>query len=186
MAARRLANMTRRNGVYYVRGCIPKILHSRAQIRELRVSLRTKDVGAARTRLQPIAPAFDSLCRHLCRVQFTDAPDQDSVAAAQSFGRELLRNAAPPSSFGGANADHEYDRTLSTLVPSGAAGYLPKSRPVRFCLMAPPRDRIYLSAAAASVPVCRIFYGIDRLTGSIVCSGAGPPTTGNDQQSCRG
>ena len=65
MASRRLANMTRRNGVYYVHGCIPKTLHSRAQIRELRVSLRTKDIGAARTRLQPIARAFDSLCRQV-------------------------------------------------------------------------------------------------------------------------
>ena len=107
--------MTRRNGVYYFRGFIPKILHSGARIREVRVSLRTKDIGAARTRMQPIALAFDSLCGHLRGMQLMDAPDQDIVAAVQSFGRELLRNAAPPPSFGGANADYEYDQTLSTL-----------------------------------------------------------------------
>lgn len=115
MAARRLANMTRRNGVYYFRGFIPKILHSGARIREVRVSLRTKDIGTARTRLQPVALAFDSLCRHLREMQLTDAPDQDIVAAVKSFGRALLRNAPPPPPFGGANADYEYDRTLSTL-----------------------------------------------------------------------
>jgi integrase len=115
MAARRPVNLTRRQGVYYFRGFIPKAVHSSAQRREVRISLRTHDADIARARLQPVALAFNSLCDQVRLMMQAHAPDQDIFNAVQSFGRALIANASPPPAFAGAYADYDRDRVVSCL-----------------------------------------------------------------------
>lgn len=115
MAARRLVNLTRRQGVYYFRGFIPQALHASARRREVRVSLRTRDADIARMRLQRVALAFTSLCGQLRIMMQAHAPDHDIFNAVQSFGRALIANAPPPPAFVGAQADYDYDRVVSSV-----------------------------------------------------------------------
>lgn len=115
MAARRPVNLTRRQGVYYFRGFIPKAVHSSAQRREVRISLRTSDAVVARARMQPVALAFNSLCDQIRRMLQAHAPDHDIFNAVRSFGHALIANAPPPPAFVGAYADYDRDRVISCL-----------------------------------------------------------------------
>ena len=110
MAARRPVNLTRRQGVYYFRGFIPKAAHSGARRREVRVSLRTRDACVARVRLRSAALAFESLCGQLRRMVQLQAPDEDIRNAVQAFGSRLLAHALPPPSFAGPTIDYDHAR----------------------------------------------------------------------------
>lgn len=110
MAGRRLTNLACRNGVYYFRGFVPKAVHPSARMREVRVSLRTRDICIARCRLRSAALAFESLCGQLRSMLQLQAPDEDIRNAVQAFGRQLLAHALPPPSFAGPSLEYDHAR----------------------------------------------------------------------------
>ena len=96
MAGRRLSNLACRNGTYYFRGFVPRRVNLCARVREVRISLRTKDVSVARVRVRSASLAFDEMCRHLHRMIELQTPDEDIRAAVQTFATRLFKQASPP------------------------------------------------------------------------------------------
>jgi len=111
MAGRRLSNLACRNGTYYFRGFVPRRVNLSSRIREVRVSLRTKDASVARVRVRAVSLAFDEMCRQLQRMIELQSPDEDIRVAVQTFAERLFKHASPPSTFSGANVDYVRART---------------------------------------------------------------------------
>ena len=86
-----------RNGVYHFRGCIPVRLRSRFGRQELRLSLRTRNLGTARLKALKGAHLFHRLCS---RLEAMETVTQDTIRnAVQEFGRCLLASAPPPPEY---------------------------------------------------------------------------------------
>ncbi len=97
MVGRRALNLTRRNGVYYFRGFIPRQLQARIGRREVCLSLRTRNRPLARRRALAAAMRLESLCSRLAEMQHADTAA--ITIALREFGRNLLAADPPPPAF---------------------------------------------------------------------------------------
>jgi len=111
MAGRRLTNLACRNGTYYFRGFVPRRVNLSARVREVRVSLRTKDMSLARLRVRAASLAFEEMCRQLNRMIELQSPDEDIRAAVRTFAQQLFKQSSPPPTFSGATVDYDRART---------------------------------------------------------------------------
>lgn len=96
MAGRRPTNLSCRNGVFYFRGALPQSVNLSARVREVRISLRTREMSVARLRLHTASLAFSSLCQQIRLMNQVQAPHEDIRAAVKAFEQTLFSTAAPP------------------------------------------------------------------------------------------